>query len=105
GVGLAVVLDQAGAGAEVVPLECREQVLEAEPVGAKRSRIRYDVVLLHVAAVGVDLRDAVDSLELWSDHPILDGAEAGGELDVPSEVLALGRQIGTIRLPARFSRT
>src|SRR6185503_1192003 len=93
-------LNEAGAGAEVVPLEGRQEISEAEAVGAKRAQIWHDMVLLHVAAVGVDLGDAVDALQLWPDHPVLDRAEIGRELDVAPEVFALRGQIGAIRLPA-----
>src|SRR5262249_45156879 len=97
---LAVVLDVAGAGAQVVALEGVEQVPEGEPVGDESGRIGTHVILLDVAADRVDPGDAGNGLELWPDDPVLHGAEVAGELDGGREPLALGRQVDAAALPA-----
>ncbi len=97
------MLDEAGAGAEVVALERGQHVVEAQAVRREQLDVGDHVVLLHVAAVHVDLGDARDALQLRPDDPILDGAEIAREVAIAPQQLTFGRAIAAIGLPARFA--
>src|SRR3546814_15728003 len=45
-----------------------------------------------------------DSLELWTDDPVLDGAQVARFLDLIDHPVALGREVAAIGLPARLAR-
>src|SRR3546814_11731725 len=45
-----------------------------------------------------------DSLELWTDDPVLDGAQVARFLDLIDHPVALGRAVAAIGLPARLAR-
>ena len=92
-VGLAVVFDVAGAGADVVALQGLDEIVEGDAVSRQAARIGLHLVLLHVAADRVDAGDAFDALELRADDPVLHSAQVGGLLDVAAQPLALRRQI------------
>jgi hypothetical protein len=99
-VGLAEVLDEAGAGADVVALEGLDHVAERQRVGDELLRVGADLVLLDPAADRVDTRDVGDALELRPDDPVLDRPQIGRAFDRVREPLALRREIGPVGLPA-----
>ena len=106
-VRLAVVLDVAGAGADVVALERLDHVVERQAVADELHRVGLHVILLHVAADRVDAGDALHALELRADDPVLHRAQVRGALDVVREPLALGREVASRRAasPARRRAT
>ena len=70
--------DVAGADVRVVAGEGLHEVAQGEAVGDETVGVRGDVKLLHEAADGVDLGDALQIAELRAHDPVLEFAEIGG---------------------------
>ena len=102
-VALAVVLDVAGAAADVVRLERLDDVARTSGRADELRRVGLDVVLLHVAADRIDAGDALHALELRADDPVLHRAQIGGALELVREALPFGREVAAVALPARLA--
>jgi hypothetical protein len=83
-----VALDDAGATADVIGFNRASDVAEGQAQGDQLRGIRLNLVLLDVAADGIDAGHAHDALDLRPDHPILHGAQIRGALDFGRQSLA-----------------
>src|SRR3546814_19124833 len=68
-------------------------------------RIRLNDKGFRIAANRVDACHTWDSLELWTDDPVMDGAQVARFLDLIDHPVALGREVAAIGLPARLARS
>src|SRR3546814_12828431 len=64
----------------------------------------FPYTTLFRSANRVDACHTWDSLELWTDDPVLDGAQVARFLDLIDHPVALGREVAAIGLPARLAR-
>ena len=92
---LALPFDIAGAHVAVVAFERRHHVLQADAVGGQFFRVGRHLVLLGVAADGIDFRHARDIAQLRLDDPVLDFAQVRRRVR---------RAIGLFRALLRFHR-
>ena len=75
---LAVLADVAAADVAVVLLDGLDHFVEGQAVLDEPGRVDADLILLLVAAPGVDLGGALHRPHLRLDDPIVDGAQVGG---------------------------
>src|SRR3546814_11684671 len=76
---------------------------DREAGSRQRVEIGLNEILLHIAAVGIDAGNPWNRSHLRTDDPVLDRAQIGSFGQFGRQTLALGGEVGDVRLPAGLS--